>query len=1174
MKCADFIFNMSAFLISINCNGLCDAQKRSALIRWLSHMSPTFVCIQETHSISDEEIESWFSSFGSVLACSHGSRKRAGVAVLCCDPSVRSLSSSKDGDGRFALVEVLYRNSKIHIASIYAPNADPERSHFLDSIAASFDPLACNLIAGDFNTVFDPSIDRRGGNPERGADSPDRLRDLLRTSSTIDVWRAKHPSVKSFSWQKWNGTIASRIDYIFCPLDWSPSVKSCTFIPCPYSDHCAVSLSMHSIPHSVSIGPGYWKLNCSILEEPALIDSVTKFWSRWRLEKSRFVSPLSWWDVGKAHVKLICLDFSRAKARRRKSLQQRLARDIETLKSRLDEGHLSFLPHYNEVLACQRELDSIAVRGARVRARIKWAEEGETSSSYFCRLERDRAANRVISSVESSNGLTSSSLETLSAFREFYSSLFTSDGSEPSVRSLLLNHLNLCLSSEEAASCEGSLTLDECSKALKGMSNGRSPGLDGLPKEFYVTFWELLGQDLVDVLNYAHYSGSMSSSQRRGLITLLHKKGERTDRSNWRPISLLSVDYKIASRAIALRLLRVIGSVTSIDQTCGVPSRFIGDNTALLRDLCHYCEVTDSQAAVLFLDQQKAFDRVEWPFLMAVLKKMGFGDSFRRWVETFYSNPVSCVIVNQFISSSFPLSRGVRQGCPLSPLLYVLCAEVLASKIRASPAIQGVRLPQSACSSRVSQYADDTCIIIRSLSSLEALFRYFRLYGRASGAKLNLDKCSGLWLGRWRGRSDSPGGLKWSSSSVKSLGIFIGNDDLSHDNFDPRILKLSNKLRSWSRRKLSLSGKSFVVSSLALSGLYYTITSCPVPDWVMKKVSSLIWPFLWDNKKDMVSRKTCVLPKSQGGLGFPDFPKRITAFHGQWIMRFLSDSPAKWKFFLSHWLTRCLPPGVGNVALRDLSGLDLSFFPAFYESALNAWKLLGGAGCPYTVYNSNTPVSSMRVKDSYAFLLTETGHTPHCVVKWTPQFGSLYWESTWKQLSFSTFNRAAIDLSWKVAHGVPFTLDRLRSFGFTNLKNCFCGSPSESLEHLFFSCPLAQSLLGWVSVLFYSAEPRCPSLLPRHMLFGFDSSELSVIPKVFVLILVLLKWIIWLNRNDFHFCDKRPCVANCLASLRANLRFCVGCHFRRLSSETEFIKDWCANGNIACIRNGDLYFKL
>ena len=133
------------------------------------------------------------------------------------------------------------------------------------------------------------------------------------------------------------------------------------------------------------------------------------------------------------------------------------------------------------------------------------------------------------------------------------------------------------------------------------------------------------------------------------------------------------MDYKIASRSIALRLLKVIASVVSTDQTCGVPGRQISDNTALLRNIVDYCSWSNSRAAILFLDQRKAFDRVEWVFLWATLNKMGFSPSLIHWVKTFYAKHKSAVFVNQFVSDFFPLSRGVRQGCPLSPLLYVWC---------------------------------------------------------------------------------------------------------------------------------------------------------------------------------------------------------------------------------------------------------------------------------------------------------------------------------------------------------------------------------------------------------------------------------------------------------------------------------------------------------------------
>ena len=120
--------------------------------------------------------------------------------------------------------------------------------------------------------------------------------------------------------------------------------------------------------------------------------------------------------------------------------------------------------------------------------------------------------------------------------------------------------------------------------------------------------WGVLCQDLVDVLYTCYASGSLSLPQRRGIISLVFKRGDRLDARNWRPITLLNVDYKLASRVLAGRLLKVIHVVVSKDQTCGVPGRFIGENVALLRDIVDYTSFSNVPAAVLSLDQEKAFD--------------------------------------------------------------------------------------------------------------------------------------------------------------------------------------------------------------------------------------------------------------------------------------------------------------------------------------------------------------------------------------------------------------------------------------------------------------------------------------------------------------------------------------------------------------------------------------
>ena len=321
-------------------------------------------------------------------------------------------------------------------------------------------------------------------------------------------------------------------------------------------------------------------------------------------------------------------------------------------------------------------------------------EEGETSSTYFLRLEKKRAVDRWIPALRESGGSIVSSPEGLCrTLNTFYSDLFSSVPTDSVVQSSLLSNFPCPLPCDEARLCEGPLTPHECLCALKGMAKNKAPGLDGLPVEFYLRFWHVLGGDLVAVLNSCSLSGSLALSQPRGIITLSFKKGDRLDPRNWCLITLLNVDYKIASRVIAGRLLKVIHLVVNSDQTCWVPGRFIGENVAFLCDVVHYASSSGAPVAILSLDQEKAFDRVDWGFMRSTLSAMGFGPSFIPCVNLFYFHVQSSVNVNGYLSPFFALSRGVRQGCPLSPLLYVLVSEVLAINIRRNPRVSGLSLP-------------------------------------------------------------------------------------------------------------------------------------------------------------------------------------------------------------------------------------------------------------------------------------------------------------------------------------------------------------------------------------------------------------------------------------------------------------------------------------------------
>ena len=211
--------------------------------------------------------------------------------------------------------------------------------------------------------------------------------------------------------------------------------------------------------------------------------------------------------------------------------------------------------------------------------------------------------------------------------------------------------------------------------------------------EFFVAFWDVLGADLVVTLNASFVAGFLPFSLRGALITLIFKKGDPLDHKNWRPISLLNVDYKMCARTLAGCLFKVLHRVIHPDQTCWVRGRFLGENVALLWDVVSFTSESGIPAAVLSLDQEKAFDRVDWAFLLRTLAHMGFGPSFVSWIRLLCTNVRSAILIDGYTSESFLPSRGVRQGCPLSPLLYVISIEVLAASLRANLVIRGLCLP-------------------------------------------------------------------------------------------------------------------------------------------------------------------------------------------------------------------------------------------------------------------------------------------------------------------------------------------------------------------------------------------------------------------------------------------------------------------------------------------------
>lgn len=393
------------------------------------------------------------------------------------------------------------------------------------------------------------------------------------------------------------------------------------------------------------------------------------------------------------------------------------------------------------------------------------------------------------------------------------------------------------------------------------------------------------------VYNYAFRTGALAVSQRRGVKSILFKKGDHTQLKNWRPVMILNTEYKILTKALANRLQQVLPLIIHTDQTASIKGRTINDNTRLLHDFVAYANEKDIALALISVDQLKAFDRVSHEFLFKCLENFGMGPNFVQWIKLTYNSVSSSIKTNGWLPAFVMLERGLEQGCALSMPLYVLTAETMAINIRENPRKHGIWPPDS--HEELKQYADDTTLLLADDQCIDEVFNTFNLYERTSGAKINKGKCKGLCCGAFVHRTDQLGNFDWFNNFTpdKILGQFIGNVDCTRSNWEAKIQKINN-FAAWRHRELSYKGKALVINGLLTSTLWYNATSLPVPSWAIAQIDQSIYNFFYSYKRNLANQDILVLPVQHGGFNIPRIKTKIQSLRLNTLKRLLSAEDA------------------------------------------------------------------------------------------------------------------------------------------------------------------------------------------------------------------------------------------------------------------------------------------
>ena len=625
---------------------------RQKTIQWYYAKKIDITFAQETHSCEKTE-QIWRDEWDGTIYFSHGDSNARGTCIFIrshVQNEVHKVIS--DSNGRYVIIDIEIDGIRMTLASIYAPNDDsPE---FIAEIIRHIEsiPNDNRLIGGDYNLVLNLLLDKKGGRNTTHIKSQKKLLDWMESTDLVDVWRAHHPNDRKYTWSQARPIkIFERLDFFLASHGIFDLIKSSDISPGYISDHSPVTVNLEL--NRINRGKGYWKLNCSHLQNQDYIELIKKT-IRNTAEINKDANPNLLWDTIKMSIRGESIKYGASKKKFVNDKINKLELSISNLEELATNSNLSDfqVQQLNEKKIELDQIISSKAEGAYIRSRAQNYEEGEKNSKYFFNIEKRNSYKKSINKLRLPDKSITENQETiLTEMKSFYKNLYSKQTLEDS--DTFLNKINppTTIPTPIDDSLQADIDLDEIEKAMKMMQLNKSPGEDGLPIEFYKCFWNEIKTYLFSSYKYSIENGSLSITQKRGVISLLPKKNDLLLLKNWRPLTLLNVDYKILAKLIATRIKGALMHLINKDQTGFLEKRFIGQNIASLIEIIEYCDENDLAAVLLSIDFEKAFDKLDWDFLWKCMGFFKIPDNIINWIKILYAGANSCVKNNGHMSS-------------------------------------------------------------------------------------------------------------------------------------------------------------------------------------------------------------------------------------------------------------------------------------------------------------------------------------------------------------------------------------------------------------------------------------------------------------------------------------------------------------------------------------------
>jgi hypothetical protein len=465
---------------------------------------------------------------------------------------------------------------------------------------------------------------------------------------------------------------------------------------------------------------------------------------------------------------------------------------------------------------------------------------------------------------------------------------------------------------EEARALEAPCTKEEIYQVLKGFKKEKSPGPDGWTVELYLHFFELMGQDLLEAIEDSRTRGLVNKHLNNTFIVLIPKQNLPRHFSDYRPISLCNLSYKIITKIIANRIRPLLSRALAEEQLGFLKGRQILDAIGTAQECLHSIKTKNIPAILLKLDLKQAFDCINWNFLHLILLQCGFGAATTNWMMGCITTATLAVLINGEASKAFHSERGLRQGCPLSPLLFILVLEslsILLKRSKLAGKLTGIK------ASRLTQilhllFVDDVIIMTSdSLSEWTEILNVLNVFCSVTGLKINLQKSMFLATGA---RETILSELKTLfgidfrdlEAGFNYLGYYIKPSSYKAKDWSWLYEKFERRIQHWCNRCLSMGGRYILIKAVLESLPVYWMALAHIPQSVLKKLRQLIFTFLWNGSKQsrglhLCGWETLSKPKALGGWGLRNLHLSYLALSANTLWRIL------------------MVPGIWNKLIKD-----------------------------------------------------------------------------------------------------------------------------------------------------------------------------------------------------------------------------------------------------------------